>query len=129
MMNNVLGYFLCAVIAAGSFASGPILVYRDCCEKSFVFNQLDIKGCTGTQEDYSLKRECCAPLMSHTLGLTAEPTQVPSAKQHATVDVQCALPDILSTRYLEIVEYSLRYETSPPTTRLLVYQRFSRLLI
>lgn len=130
MMRNVLGYFLCAVIAAGSYATGQIHVFRDCCEKSIVFNHLDLKGCANSQEEDRLTRECCAPLMSHTLALTGETTQVSDAKQHAAVDEQSALPNFPSLLDLITVENSPGYETIPPRNdQPLLYQQLSRLLI
>lgn len=130
MINNVFSYFLCAVVAAAGFASGPIHIYRDCCEKSFVFNQLDIKGCTSTQENNTFKGGCCSPLMSHTLALTAESPHLLNAKQLATSDVQCVLPDSRSATNTTQYSFSGRYDYSPHSVvRLPLYQRFSRLLI
>jgi hypothetical protein len=129
MMTNLLGYFLCAVIAAGSYASGQVHIFRDCCKKSFVFNHLDLQGCESTQEGDRLTGGCCAPLMSHTLALTAETTQVPSAKQHATLDMHCAAPDVPFGLALETNEYPYICEASPLSGHTLLYQRFARLLI
>ena len=72
MRRIMLGYSLCAVIAAATLASGTIHVYRDCCQKHISLTQLNIKGCDAHQSQCDIQASCCTPLFCHRLALTPE---------------------------------------------------------
>jgi hypothetical protein len=130
MRRIMLGYSLCAVIAAATLASGTIHVYRDCCQKHISLTQLNIKGCDAHQSQCDIHASCCTPLFSHRLALTPE---VAPKVQGTHVFIAIAGPFSIGRvldEYLDIIPRRVRIVGSdsrgaaPP-----IFQKYLRILI
>jgi hypothetical protein len=130
MRRIMLGYSLCAVIAAATLASGTIHVYRDCCQKHISLTQLNTQGCDAHQSQCDIQASCCTPLFSHRLALTPEVApKVHDTHVFIAIAGSFSVGKVLAN-YLEINSRRIRifnsesWGAAPP-----IFQKYLRILI